>query len=513
MVRPTSFSPLGSAALSILVTLCISLVVASSGAQQTKEPGLTKRLLPSLGGNNTASQACHALKFSSKDSKIIFPPFAVSATRHYMTSSADTPACTVEPATLEDLSHVIKLVGKRRVAFAVQSGGHSGNPGFSSTKGIQITMSGFKQVKFNSHTKTVDIGTGNLWDDVYDAIKDTGYQIVGGRVSGVGTGGFLFAGGGYSWLTNQRGLTADTLQSFDIVLPDGTIKQGVTAKSDPDLFFALKGGGNQFGVVSNFRLQAFPQSRQVWGGIRTYPADKVDAVMSAVADFSANNKDIKAQMIPTLDYAILGAVEVLIVLAFYDEPEPPAGVFDRFDDIQPLSDGWKTQSFLDLVKSSPSEVASGHRGRFHTVQLQRFSKSILDVIVSEAKFYASQALSHSGYLVSYDIEPFDSGYGNKATDSAWPHKQGGLPLNLYFAWDNPADDQFWHRAFLDTASRIRAQAEKEGQDLSNLLLYPNYCLASTPVKQMYGGNVQRLREIRKRYDPNNVMSLTTAFRF
>ncbi|CAO1639588.1 unnamed protein product [Sympodiomycopsis kandeliae] len=188
-----------------------------------------------------------------------------------------------------------------------------------------------------------------------------------------------------------------------------------------------KGGGNQFGVVSTFTLKAFPQSKQVWGGVRICAADQVPKVLDVVSYFNDNDKDPKAQIIPTLDYAVAGAVKVFIVLAFYDGPKPPADIFAKFDDAKPLTDAWGTKAFLDLVKGTPSEVASGHRGAFHSVQLTNFSRSVLDLIASEAKFNDSQAFKNSGFIVSYGITPFDrESYGSKATEPAWPHKAAGL---------------------------------------------------------------------------------------
>ncbi|QRV84353.1 FAD-binding domain protein [Ceratobasidium sp. AG-Ba] len=120
---------------------------------------------------------------------------------------------------------------------------------------------------------TVDVGSGLVWDDVYAALQPHGVTVVGGRVTGVGVGGFTL-GGGYSWLSNQYGLTIDTVTEFEVVLPNGTI----TAASEglnPDLFFGLKGGFNNFGIVTKFTLLAFPQG-QVWGGLKTFTFDQLD---------------------------------------------------------------------------------------------------------------------------------------------------------------------------------------------------------------------------------------------
>ncbi|KAJ7030198.1 hypothetical protein C8F04DRAFT_1186995 [Mycena alexandri] len=90
---------------------------------------------------------------------------------------------------------------------------------------------------------------------VYAALETYGVVVAGGRVGGVGVAGYTL-GGGYSWLTNEVGLTIDTVTAYELVKPNGKIVT-VTAASDPDLFFALKGGGNNFGIVTEFTLKTF----------------------------------------------------------------------------------------------------------------------------------------------------------------------------------------------------------------------------------------------------------------
>lgn len=100
-------------------------------------------------------------------------------------------------------------------------------------------------------------------------------------MTGVGVGGFITGGGGFSWKTNQYGLTVDTLIQADMVLPNGDFITA-SSSSSPDLFFAIKGGGNQFGIVYNFRLATNPQSDLVYGGLRTYTSDQLDGMVKAV---------------------------------------------------------------------------------------------------------------------------------------------------------------------------------------------------------------------------------------
>ncbi len=109
----------------------------------------------------------------------------------------------------------MKLIGQYRVPFGVKGGGHSVNPGFSSTTGIQISMSRFGKVIYHSKNQTVDVGSGLLWNDVYEILDPENVTVIGGRVGSVGVAG-LILGGGYSWKSNQYGLSIDHVFEYEV---------------------------------------------------------------------------------------------------------------------------------------------------------------------------------------------------------------------------------------------------------------------------------------------------------
>jgi FAD/FMN-containing dehydrogenase len=147
-----------------------------------------------------------------------------------------------------------------RTPFAIKCSGHSANPGFSSTSGVQISMSRFRDIVLNEEQGTVEFGAGLAWSDLYSYLVPKGLNVVGGRLDVVGVAGFIL-GGGYSWKTNQYGLTIDTVTEFELVLPNGTVKE--VTKKDEDLWFALRGGFNNYGIVTRFTLKTHKQT-DVW---------------------------------------------------------------------------------------------------------------------------------------------------------------------------------------------------------------------------------------------------------
>ncbi|KAG1748461.1 FAD dependent oxidoreductase [Suillus paluster] len=218
---------------------------------------------------------------------------AASLSSAHQSSSSQIAKCSFEPGTFLDVGIAVicfctlQILGKTRTPFAAKGGGHASNPGL-------------------------------VWDDVYAALEPYGVNVVGIRVPGVGVACFTL-GGGYSWLSNQYGLTIDTMQSFELAIPNDTVLN-VTAASDPE-FEAHQ----NYGIVTRFTLKTFSQS-QVWGGIIIYSAKVSDLVSQVAANFAANITDPKAQIITTYNH-ILGVVSGVLNFIFYDGPSPPGGIF------------------------------------------------------------------------------------------------------------------------------------------------------------------------------------------
>lgn len=319
-------------------------------------------------------------------------------------------------------------------------------------------------------------------------------------------GGFSL-GGGYSWLSEQYGLTCDTVSAFNIILPNGTIAQIDSTQSD--LFFALKGGLNRFGIVSSIVLKTVPQVDLIYGGLSVYTSLAVPDLITAVHTFQTENTDPKAQLILTING---GPVSEALLLLFYDGPSRPAA-FDEFNTIVPLVSTVGTQSFASFVSGTPSSVESGHRGAFHTMMTTSLTTGFLTAAYNESVFWGGIAglLDESGFFLSYDIEPFRF-YGKYATNSAFPHANGSLPLNLFYSWISETDDEYWRGVMQQSIDHLTEVAKAEGIYTTDPV-YPNYALSTYSGAQLYGSNAPVLKKIQEKYDPDGVMELTGGFSF
>ncbi len=197
----------------------------------------------------------------------------------------DYPDCIVRPVKTAQLQDVVKYLTSHHVQFAIRSGGYNPSPNATHVEhGILIDMSGFNEITYNAAAGTAVVGSGNKWADVYTALDKHKVTVVGGRLPGIGVGGFIIGGkpparsvsfgllsdlrssslGGLSYLSELQGLGCDNVVEFEVVLANGTLVKA-SQTENKDLHWALKGGGNNFGEsLHGFaRAVAWAQGEQV----------------------------------------------------------------------------------------------------------------------------------------------------------------------------------------------------------------------------------------------------------
>ncbi|KAF8486355.1 FAD dependent oxidoreductase [Russula ochroleuca] len=447
----------------------------------------------------------------SSASQVFFPPATeyLFDIEHYSYSNTEASACSVEPGSAADLSEILRVLGSSRTPFAVKGGGHGVNPGFSSTSGVEIAMSRFNETHVNSTCGTVEVGAGLTWDEVYATLGPTGVNLVGARAPGVGVAGSAL-GGGYSYLSNQYGLMVDNVIRYELVLPNGTVTN--VTSNDDDLWFGLKGGLNNFGIVTKFIFQSHPQGG-IWGGFRLHAENQLDAIKDALVKFQQKN-DTKAAIDVVLSYSS-GQLSIA-VLFFYDEPTS-SGVFDDFLAIPAIEANVSTTTFSDFIQLlGPLVAANGLRVLFEGAPVTQYSPAVFDAFANQTKLWGARlsALDKNA-TVSSTLEPFDNGFFSFGSGSAFPpdRSQAVFPSVVTVKWSNASLEEVMAFALRNISDTIRAAALADGQNVAHAAVYPNNALFGTPLEDMYGGNVERLRQIRAAIDPEDVMGLTGGWRF
>ncbi|KAI1185014.1 FAD binding domain-containing protein [Nemania serpens] len=287
--------------------------------------------------------------------------YASAQSEYWSTACSDLkPSCVLMPTTTDEVAAIVSILATNNEKFAIKSGGHNPNNYFSSIDGGPlISTKNLNQVILNPATGTVRVGPGNRWDDVAKALDGSGYSVVGGRIGNVGVGGYML-GGGLSFMSAEYGWATNSVLEFELVLANASVVH-VTESNYPDLFVALRGGGNNFGIVASYLVQAYPQG-DIWGGSLILDATPAvsKAMLAAIRDFTENYDDEKAGIIVTAERTLATLVDIWVIFLYYNGPEPPAGVFDKFFNISTLKvNTCKTQSMYSLLSGNNWAVIKG----------------------------------------------------------------------------------------------------------------------------------------------------------
>ncbi|KAI9172775.1 FAD-binding, type 2 [Paramyrothecium foliicola] len=454
-------------------------------------------------------------------------------------SKSNRAACTFYPATAEEVSFAIRTLARHpSVQFALKCSGHNPNIGFSSVdEGVLIAFRpNFQYAIPSADGKTVRVGAGAQWEDVYAALDPLGKSAVGGRLGNVGVSGFTL-GGGLSHLSPQYGLACDNVVSFQVVLANGTITTA-SATSNTDLFFALKGGGNQYAVITEMILKTYDvgQNGRIWGGIRTYTGDKHSELLAAVSRFTANNADPKAALIPTFNFfGVLGLnIPAIIVFIFYDGPAPPAGVFDELDAIPSLTDGTRQRTMGNLVQ----DVFAGDlEGLGFNIAFNAFPNmpianmsDFLDEKFETAKAISSKAALEdliNFRLFTFTVQPLPKSISRASSISGnalglRPEHGDRIWVEYNVAWLVPTCDtacpefvsnavDIFHDLHESKYSGIPPTNYESG-DLDYIRssynpIFMNDAIKGQKVLESYGQETYlRLKDIHERYDPEGLLS-------
>jgi FAD/FMN-containing dehydrogenase len=478
-------------------------------------------LFPATNATKSAGQqACSQLskQLGNKVATVALDPSFISSTTYYYSQEQvqNKPSCVVAPTAYSDVQSAMKTIRQFNSTLAIKAGGHQTNNYWSSVAGGVLID--FKNMKSKSYVPGATTGyfqPGNRWDDSYQYFSQFGVIPVGGRLGGVGSG--LAIGGGLSFLSAQYGLACDQFVQLDVVLPDGSLVTATKDNQYSDLLFAIKGGGNQFGIVVGYTVQVYPQDPEVYGGLLIYGADQIDAVYDEVLKFTNENTDPKAAVIATLDviglpsaldlvtYPVLkGLTTFIILFNVYNGPDGQA-IFKPFEDIPHLLDTRKKQpytsvaSMVDIGHFSSGSVS--YRAGSHNSNTPS-SAATLKSAIQNFRDYAESA--HGTYdILSFDVQPVPASLveqsrsrGGNAQDSV----DGPYYWINYLHSSLPGLNVGVQKALAD----MKVAVEKTPNN-SSLPIFLNDANADQPILQSYRA-YDKLKAAKAKYDPTNYFS-------
>ncbi|KAH6698525.1 FAD binding domain-containing protein [Leptodontidium sp. MPI-SDFR-AT-0119] len=415
-----------------------------------------------------------------------------------------TPACFFQPRTAAEVSVALIILQLTHCPFAVKSGGHGKFHGESSiTDGITIDLAKLDHIRVNKSRTSVEIGPGNRWGDVYTALEPLGLTVVGGRAKTVGVGGFIL-GGGISFCSNLYGWALDNIQSYEVVLANGTIVNA-SKDSHEDLYKALRGGGGNFGIVTSFTVEAHPYYG-MWGGPLGWDVSQGEPVMAAFLDCGRRApEDPKAAFILGLS-KYDGKWCWVGWLSYFDAvPEPR--IFQETLAVPSVYSAIKLQDQTQMVQ----QMAEGypyHAENTLWVACTKIDAHILrfwaetwmtemDRLADVKGFKAQVAIQ---YITSNVIDRMSRNGGNGLGLAG---RGPFLMFNAEPIWDDTSDNARVFSALQTVFHRTKLEAERVGQD--HPYIYLNY---ASQYQDAFGGlNAETKNfhgQVSGKYDPEGI---------
>ncbi|KAL8723579.1 MAG: hypothetical protein Q9181_007249 [Wetmoreana brouardii] len=430
--------------------------------------------------------------------------------------------CILSPPSAQGISQAMLIVNFFGSKFATRSGGHSTNVGFANVDdyGALIDVVNLNQITHNQ--KTISIGSGQRWGQVYDYLNNTGVIAIGGRSPEVGVGG-LMLGGGMPYFSSLYGIVSDGAQEYEIVLANSSIVRA-NPQQNTDLFKALKGGGSNFGIVTKFSVDAIP-STPFWFEARTYnPKQTVELFQALVKYQAAAENDIHANLVFSIGN---GATLVGFV---YAKPVVRPPVYSPFYNI-PFN-----MSFINSTIDSPQALVKAFSSVGGTVvaRYNTCSATLKPDLNSYEQSYANwvaistKAAKDFGAIMTYGVQPFTSTAakhgdlkgGNalgldKVSQSCKSHLQSQFVLSFSlmiildtgFAgtvqWNSSTDDATAQQTLLSVCNAVRDAATANAASLS--FLFMNDANYAQDVLGSYGAvSKAQLKAVARKYDPQGL---------
>jgi FAD/FMN-containing dehydrogenase len=419
------------------------------------------------------------------------------------------PAVIARCANAEDVAAAVGFARACGLTIAVRGGGHNVAGTAVVDDGIVIDLSPMRAVRIDDSHDTVHVEGGATWSDVDVVTQPFGLATPGGVVSQTGVAGLALSGG-VSFQRRAHGMTIDNMVSAEMVLADGR-RVRASADENSDLFWAIRGGGGNFGIVTSFELRLHELGPDVFALNVAYPLDEAERVMAGWRDAVADAPDELSThgyiwtmpVAPELPEHLRGRPFVGVGGMYAGHPEEGERVTRPLRTLgTPLLDTSATVPYVDLQQSYDLFFPAGLRYYWKALYLDGFS----DAAISQTTQWSRERPSprtlviirHVGGAVAR-VEAEATAFGDRSSE--WM-------LSIDSTWDDPADDERnigWTRAYWDDALRY-----SDGKTYFN---FPGlFEEGQHAIRASYGRNADRLAQVKAGYDPDNLFRLNQNIR-
>src|SRR5262245_17972552 len=413
------------------------------------------------------------------------------------------PACIARCTGVADVVAAVRFARERELELSVRSGGH-GVGGHAVCDGLVIDLSPMKGIRVDPARRTARAEAGVLWGELDRETQLHGLATVGGIVTHTGIAG-LTLGGGIGWLMRKYGATVDNLVSADVVTAEGELLSA-SEEENPDLFWAIRGGGGNFGIVTSFEYRLHPVGPNVLAGPIFHPLADAPEVLRFYREFIADAPDElttifnlrKAPPLPFLPEEVHGKPIVMVGACYAGAPEEGAEVVRALKEFgSPIVDLLEPKPYLALQSMFDPAAPHGWHYYWKSVELPPLTDAAIETLVE----HASEQTSPKSYCIVFQLGGALGRVREGETAFSQRHAGHNVDINAIWTEDDPEPDRHitWARDFFD------AMQPHAGDNV-----YVNFLgdEGADRVRQAYGvGTYERLVALKRAYDPTNFFHL------
>ena len=404
------------------------------------------------------------------------------------------PAVIVRCQGAADISAAIRFARANDLEIAVKGGGHGVAGRATVDDGLLIDLSGMKEMHVDPEARTIRAQGGVTWGEFYQETEAHGLSTNGGVVSSTGIAG-LSLGGGIGYLMSRYGLTVDNMLEVEIVLADGSITRA-SSDENADLFWAVRGGGGNFGVAASLVYRLHEVGPELVGGLILYPFEQTRDLLRLHRDREAAASDDMVTFCGMIHGPDGSKLAAALVCHCGDPETAAAEVADLKSFGAPVLDEIGPIRFSTLNTLLDEGFPKGALNYWKSGFVSALSDEAIDVVVD---CFERCPVSMSSVV----LEHLTGAVCQVPSDAcAWPHREEGFNVAIVGQWMDPADGEIvtdWTRT---TATALAP--------LSDGRYYVNYLGDDESINVVgaaYGGNYEKLRQIKTKYDPDNVFHM------
>lgn len=403
------------------------------------------------------------------------------------------PALIARCTDAEDIVCAVNFARAQDLLVSVRGGGHNVAGKAVCEGGLMIDLSLMKGIEVDPVQRTARVEPGVIWSEMDQATQAHGLATTGGTVSHTGVAG-LTLGGGLGWLLATHGLSCDNLLTAEMVLADG---RQVTASDTehPDLFWAIRGGGGNFGIVTSFQFCLHPVGPTVLGGMVLHPIEDAQSVLRFYREFSANSPDaltVYAGLISTPD----GQPVVALIVGWFgalEEGEQVLAPLRSFG--SPLADLVGPLPYCQLQSMLDAAAPFGLPRYWKSGYFKALPDDLLDSIVA----HAIARTSPFSVIIFFHMHGAATQVPTTAT--AFGHREDQWDFDIIAQWTDPAtanEHIAWARNFWQAVAPFSTGVYVNHLDADD---------QAARVQSAYGVNYERLAAVKRVYDPTNFFRL------